>query len=289
MPQKRLPTPWQSDMIATGLRPLLRRLRRRPRSAAEMAFSDISAARCGGAQGQNKRQSNGDIVEEAMSGQEVAADYKELYIAFLDLLGFKSQVEDAESDPAAHDKLRTVLDLVRKSLCEVPSINFRLNYFSDCIVLSGERTPQGLWEMFNSICTLTSNLMQHDVLIRGGVAAGPVHHSRDFLYGSAYNRAYKLESEVAHDPIVLLSYEVLEDTRKYGDQHMRFLMERGGRWFVNFLLQYALYRPTPIYSGKVCLERPGARVINFISQRLTRIRARFERKRSGYVRTGTKR
>jgi hypothetical protein len=215
-----------------------------------------------------------------MSGQEAVEDYKELYIAFLDLLGFKSQVEDAESDPAAHDKLRTVLHLVRTSLCEVPSINFRLNYFSDCIVLSGERTPQGLWEMFNSICTVTSNLMQHDVLIRGGLAAGLVHHSRDSLYGSAYNRAYKLESEVAHDPIVLLSDEVLEDARKYGEQHMRFLVERDGRWFVHFLLQYALYRPTPIYSGKVCLERPGARVINFISQRLNKdkgsIRAKAE-------------
>src|SRR5258707_1337137 len=40
-----------------------------------------------------------------------------------------------------------------------------------------DRTAQGLWEMFNSICTLTSNLMQHDVLIRGGLAAGRVHHS----------------------------------------------------------------------------------------------------------------
>jgi hypothetical protein len=205
-----------------------------------------------------------ESVDEAQS----VDDYRELYIAFLDLLGFKSQVEDAENDPVAHDKLRTILNLVRESLCENPSINFRLNYFSDCIVLSGERTPHGLREMFSSVCLLTSNLMQHDVLIRGGLAAGRVHHSRDFLYGSAFNRAYKLESEVAHDPMVLLSDEVVEDAKKYGPEHVGFLVEQDGRWFIHFLLQYALYRPKPICQGMVILDRPGARVINYICQRL---------------------
>jgi hypothetical protein len=217
---------------------------------------------------------------ESTNFQDAACDYKELYIAFLDLLGFKSQVEDAENDTVAHERLCTVLRLVRESLCENPSINFRLNYFSDCIVLSGERTPQGLREMFNSICLLTSNLMQHDVLIRGGLAAGRVHHSSDFLFGAAFNRSYYLESKVAHDPLVLLSEEVLQDAREYGEQHMGFLMEENGRWFIHFLLQYALYRPRPIYQGMVILDRPGARVINFICQRLNKdqgsIRAKAE-------------
>jgi hypothetical protein len=212
------------------------------------------------------------------SGQNALDDYKELYIAFLDLLGFKSQVEDAEKEPAAHDKLRAVLRLVRESLCENPSINFRLNYFSDCIVISAERTPQGLREMFNSICLLTSDLMQHDVLIRGGLAAGRVHHSEEFLYGAAFNHAYTLESKDAHDPMVLLSDEVFEDARKYGQQHMGFLAEQNGRWFIYFLLQYALYRPMPIYQGKVILDRPGARVVNYICQRLNKDRGSIRAK-----------
>jgi hypothetical protein len=68
--------------------------------------------------------------------------------------------------------------------------------------------------------------------------------------------------------------------RKYGEQHMSWLVENDGRWFVHFLLQYAVYRPTPIYEGKVVLERPGERVINFICQRLNKdqghIRAKAE-------------
>jgi hypothetical protein len=33
------------------------------------------------------------------TSKQDADDYKELYVAFLDLLGFKSQVEAAEHDP----------------------------------------------------------------------------------------------------------------------------------------------------------------------------------------------
>lgn len=209
-------------------------------------------------------------MSDATNAVEIANEFNELYIAFLDLLGFKSQVEAAESDPTAHEKLRNVLRLVHESLCENPSINFRLNYFSDCIVLSCERTPNGLYEMFRSIRMLTVNLMQYDVLIRGGLAAGRVHHSKEFLYGAAFNRAYKLESEEARVPIVLLSEEVVEDARKYGQSHLGLLFEEDGRWFIHFLIEYAVYRPTPIYLGMVILDRPGARIINFICQRLNK-------------------
>jgi hypothetical protein len=202
-------------------------------------------------------------------GNEFAKDsYQEKYVAFLDLLGFKAQVEAAEIDETAHEKLREVLKLVHESLCENPRISFRLNYFSDCIVLSGERSADGLFEMFQSICLLVSNLMQHDVLIRGGLTAGKLHHSTDFLYGAALNRAYQLESEVAKNPMILLSDEVLEDARRYGERHMGYLVEQDGKWFIHYLLQYQLYRNEPIYAGKVILDRPAARVINFICQRL---------------------
>lgn len=35
----------------------------------------------------------------------LSGEYQQLYVAFLDLLGFKAQVEAAESDPDAHERL----------------------------------------------------------------------------------------------------------------------------------------------------------------------------------------
>ena len=196
-------------------------------------------------------------------------DYKERYVAFLDLLGFQNQVERAETNQDERTKLLEVLGLMKETLTNNPYIGFRFNYFSDCIVLSVSRTPDGLREMFNSISAITSNLLQHDVFVRGGLTAGGAHHGKDFLYGTAVNRAYRLESEQAKNPMTLLSEEVVQDAKSHGDEYTQWIVEEvPGRHFIHYLIAYALYRPTPIYAGKVVLDDPGNRIMDFVQQRL---------------------
>ena len=201
---------------------------------------------------------------------EALEEYEERYVAFLDLLGFKQQVKIAESDPTERTKLREVLVLVRDTLGENPYLSFRRNYFSDCIVLSVKRTQEGLAEMFHAISALTCNLLQYDVLVRGGLTAGGAHHSKDFVYGTAVSRAVVIEKDIAKNPMTLLSEEVLEDAKKYGPHHTGWLVDYEGHWFVHYLMQYSLYRHRPIYQGKVILDDPAARIIDFICQRLNR-------------------
>jgi hypothetical protein len=204
-------------------------------------------------------------------GTDVVDDYKERYVAFLDLLGFKAQVENAERDPVERAKLRQILELVRDTVGQNSTIGLRLSYLSDCLVISTERTAAGLWEVFQSVSAITCNLLQYDVLVRGGITGGGAHHGSDFLYGTAVNRAYLLESESAIYPMTLLAPEVLEDARAYGEQHMRWLAEETPpRHFVHYLLQYATYRPKPLYQGMVMLEIPGRRIMDFVCQRLNR-------------------
>jgi hypothetical protein len=208
-------------------------------------------------------------------------DYKDRYVAFLDLLGFKAQVERAERNPEERIRLHEILKLVRDTIGGNPYIGLRLNYFSDCMIISADRTAPGLWEMFQSVFTLSFNLLQYDVMVRGGLTAGGAYHGNDFLYGTAVNRAYCLERQCAINPITLLSQEVVEDARQYGEQHIRWLLEDGPqRYFVNYLWWYADYRPTPIYAGKVALDVPGRRIMDFICQRLNndsgRVRGKAE-------------
>jgi hypothetical protein len=204
-----------------------------------------------------------------------ADEYKERYVAFLDLLGFKWQVELAEKSHDERTKLREVLRLMKETLTNNPYIGFRFNYFSDCVVLSVNRTPDGLREMFNSISAITSNLLQYDVFVRGGLTAGGAHHGKEFLYGTAVNRAYALESEQSKNPMTLLSEEVVQDAKSYGDEYTQWLVEEEpGRHFIHYLIAYALYRPTPIYTGKVILDDPGGRIIDFVQQRLNNDKGR---------------
>ena len=196
-------------------------------------------------------------------------DYSDRYVVFLDLLGFKAEVERAEQNPAERQRLHDILKLVRDTLCENPSIHMRLTCFSDCIIFSAERTANGLWEIFASVNSLTFNLLQYNVLVRGGLTAGGAHHGKDFVYGTAVNRAYLLESECAKAPITLISSEVFNDAQAYGEPFMEWIAEDAPeRYFVHYLRQYAEYRHEPIYSGKVVLDDPANRIIDFVCQRL---------------------
>ena len=202
---------------------------------------------------------------------EVEDDYKDRYVAYLDLLGFKAQVESAERDIAERAKLREILRLVKYTLGENPSIGLRFKYFSDCIVVSAERTAEGLREIFQSISALTSNLLQYDVFVRGGLTGGGAYNGADFVYGTAVSRAVDIERQCAKHPITLISQEVVDDAKLYGAGYLEWLIEDSpGRHFVHYLRRYAEYRPMPIYPGKVILDDPGRRVIDFVCQRLNR-------------------
>lgn len=202
-------------------------------------------------------------------GSNSTHDYKERYVAFLDLLGFKNLVTNAETNPVERERLLAVLEIMRDSLCQNPRLGMRFTHFSDCVVLSIDRTLDGLREAFESIHVLTFNLLQFDVLVRGGLVAGNAHHSGDFVYGTAINRAYRLESELAEDPMTLLSEEVVEDARQYGQQIFGWLCkDPKERYFIHYLKWYAEYQHEPLYQGKVIMDEPAKRIIDFVLGRL---------------------
>jgi hypothetical protein len=211
--------------------------------------------------------------------KQLLGEYKDRYVAFLDLLGFKEQVLKAETNPEERTKLHEVLALVRDTIGGNPYLGLRLTYFSDSMVVSADRTPPGLWEMLQSIFTVTFNLLQYDVLVRGGLTAGGAYHASDFLYGTAVNRATDVESQLARNPLTLVSSEVVEDAKGYSADHIKWLLEDGPqRYFVDYLRWYADYQPTPIYAGKVCLDDPGNRVMEFIRHRLNNDTGRVREK-----------
>jgi len=186
-------------------------------------------------------------------------------------LGFKALVAQAEERPEQWTTLREILGLVKESLCENPSIGMRFTYFSDCIVISADRSEHGLAEMFAAINCLTFNLLQYDVLVRGGLVAGGAYHQSDFVYGTAVSRAYVLEDTCAQSPLTLLSPEVVEDAERYGPGYVAQLAQDGsGRSFIDFLSCFATYRPKPVYSGMVVMEPPAQRVRDFVIHRLNR-------------------
>jgi len=196
-------------------------------------------------------------------------EYKERYVAFLDLLGFKVLVDAAERVAQEQERLKEVLELLSQTLCNNSRLGSRFSYFSDCIIISADATPEALFDIFHSVETLTRNLLQFDVFVRGGIARGGAFHSTQFVYGTAVSRAVIIEKEKAVDPLTLLSSEVYADVKALDPQFLRWLESDGpDRFFVHYLMDYAGYHKTPPLPGKVSLDVDAERIAFFISRRL---------------------
>ncbi len=208
------------------------------------------------------------LMEQEHFDLDLVNNYREKYVVFLDLLGFREVVKKIGRDVLERHRVVEALKLVKSTLSTSPSIDLRFTHFSDCIVLSTERSPHALWEIFQSVELLTFNLLQHDFFVRGGLTVGPTHHSKDFVFGTAVTEAYELESKIASAPLVLLSAEVVQDTMKLGPDFAQWLKEDGpNRYFVNYLMRYAEYT-SERQVGQVILEYPAERIALFVNQRL---------------------
>jgi hypothetical protein len=199
---------------------------------------------------------------------DLVNDYREKYVVFIDLLGFSQLIAKVAADVMERHRVIEALKIVKDTCCHNPATDMRFTYFSDSIVLSAERSPGALWEIFQSIELLTCNLLQYDVFARGGLAVGPMHHSEHFVFGASVIEAYDLERKRACQPLVLLSPHVVQDVIKLGADFAQWIKEDGpDRHFVNYLRGYQIYS-SERYAGKVLLESPARRISHFIRLRL---------------------
>lgn len=205
-------------------------------------------------------------------------NYKQKYVAFIDILGFSDMVEVGDASPSARIDILRALQLLQDSLCEDKSIEMKLRHFSDCVVLSAVRNPSGLLEMLISIDLLTSNLLQYDVLVRGGLSVGGIHHDDDILFGIGVNRSYTLEHHKAVFPRTVISSDVVSDAETFSDNEWKNTCtisdyitkdEKDGLSFVDYFRKYAVYDPdAPRYPGTVVLSYPARRIIDLACNRL---------------------
>lgn len=192
--------------------------------------------------------------------------YREKYVAFIDMLGFSNLVRAAAGDAAKQNKVVSVIERLKDTGCSDPRRGVQISYFSDCLVISGDRTPDGLSSVLFNIMIIAENLLVVDVLIRGGLTIGEIHHDEQFMFGPGMLEAYDMERFEAKHPSVLVSPEVRADIETAKLDHCLF-EDVDGRRFIHYLLHYANYDPTP-RAGIAISDDLALLVRHFIARRL---------------------
>jgi hypothetical protein len=205
------------------------------------------------------------IGARAPAPPEEGYSYPEKYVAFVDILGFSDLVERADQDAKLRKNLAEILHIFQTTCGTIPTIGTRVTQFSDSLVVTANRTEQGLRSILSGCEWLAMNLIQYAVLLRGGVAIGRVSHEPHILFGSGVNRAHQFEKS-GGPPRIGLAAEVVADIESFplfNDSAVWTTDPESGVPMLHTLRQVEYYDAVPI-SGGIVWDRTARHIADLI-------------------------
>lgn len=174
--------------------------------------------------------------------------FEEYLIAYIDFLGIKEKMKQ-ESSFGSLQILKFILSNARKKAAYITNINtiddFDIKVFSDNVVIAQKVSKERLSDQIISIVNVVSLLQfeayfQFDFPLRGGITIGELFIDNSIVWGTGLISAYKMESNYANYPRVLISQELLNTydrcEKKSINLYPLLKKDFDGVWFVNFFL-----------------------------------------------------
>jgi hypothetical protein len=140
--------------------------------------------------------------------------YDDRYVAYMDILGFRSLVQRIPSEPGLYDEAVGAFNQLETRLpvdLAPEKCDFRQQIISDGIVMSSDNTSAGLEFLVFAIEQLSIALLTLGMFTRGGLAKGKLHHDDKVIFGEGFLEAYFLESEIAKYPRIIVGRTVYDD------------------------------------------------------------------------------
>jgi hypothetical protein len=174
----------------------------------------------------------------------MAVEFKQHFVAFLDVLGFKEMVaDDLMNDTNVH--------LLKLYKCHQGAADiFRddptctITQFSDSIVISKPYDAGSFAGFVQQVANYQRLLLDEELLCRGGIAVNKHFSNNSFTFSAGLIDAYGVESKTARYPRVVISPDVL--SLVYADSAIDsslLVEEDDGLWFIDYLGLTAKKRP----------------------------------------------
>jgi len=142
-------------------------------------------------------------------------EFKEKFIGFIDVLGFKGMVEAAEA--GQENTLNQVLQILSEygsarardrfskygpMTCPESGrlqrdLDFRATSVSDSLIISSEISQAGVINLIQHCWAAVLCFLQKGVMCRGYITRGLIFHTETQFVGTGYQKAYENESKVA--------------------------------------------------------------------------------------------
>lgn len=184
--------------------------------------------------------------------------YENRFVAFIDILGFKNIISSTINDIELQTHIYSIMNYNAKiqernygdTFENMNRFGVEVTVFSDSIVISYPETFAGSLFCLLMDCVFVCNdLLNQGIFIRGGITYGQLIHEKTICFGPAMIDAYKLESEEAIFPrIIIKDSTIKQGIIHHGSAntpvmeaeylHNLILKDFDGKNYLNFLSQY---------------------------------------------------
>lgn len=182
--------------------------------------------------------------------------YEHRVFAFVDILGFKNMVHTSAFVPQEQARIMKAMEIIHsyKTLNDagedggLRKLGVQVTTFSDSAILSYPiGFNGGLFHSLLDLIHMQMELANIGVFIRGGVTIGLAHHDEHNAFGPAMVEAYRLESEQAVYPRIILTGQTLQAGTALSQSHWNpadmslmnsvVRQDRDGFYYLDFLRQ----------------------------------------------------
>ena len=186
-----------------------------------------------------------DVVENRIK-------LKPYYFAYMDILGAKKYIESEESEKYLNIIQRVyaeTIGLVKSNSQDFYMPKPKLKIFSDNIVLAIPKIEY-FRESTNDISSCNIIIfaaffqiiaLKYSLLVRGGITVDNLYIDEDFVYGKALTQAYKLESEVANYPRIVINPKDIHLFMKSDFQQSILLKDSANIYYIDPFEHYFGY------------------------------------------------
>jgi hypothetical protein len=124
------------------------------------------------------------------------------------------------------------------------------------------------------LCGAQFALMEHGILVRGGLTIGEMYWQNDLVFGPGLVRAYELEKDLARFPRIVIDAEILQELRRsprilYPTSWGNYFREDfDGMWFVDYLNFYVAFSHPKIIFHREGYRKPYEGIRRFLIEQL---------------------
>lgn len=151
-------------------------------------------------------------------------EYKECYIAFLDLLGFKDLIDNekttCEDIAELFDEIRieypVTIEEEKRHLMDFDALKQKIMSDTICLYVDSSIT-NSLAGLISTCDYLQVRLLRRKtpILIRGAIIKGKIYAKGDITFGPGVSKAYLMEEKTAKYPRIILTKNLIDEWKTH--------------------------------------------------------------------------